>query len=135
MSFGTGVFIGNNVTFDIEIGAKLEVGSNVKITGYTVIGGSGRISIGSSTLVAEFVSIRDSDHGVKLGSAITNQPLSVGTVRIGSGAWIARGVAVLRGAEIGDGVVIGANSVVKSQIADQQIALGIPARAVRTRPE
>jgi acetyltransferase-like isoleucine patch superfamily enzyme len=47
--------------------------------------------------------------------------------------WLGRGVAVLKGAHIERGAVIGANSVVAGHIPANAIAVGAPARVVRYR--
>jgi acetyltransferase-like isoleucine patch superfamily enzyme len=51
-------------------------------------------------------------------------------IRIGRGTWVAERVSVLRGADIGECCIIGANSVVRGQIPPYSIAVGSPARVV-----
>lgn len=51
-------------------------------------------------------------------------------VRIGRGSWLGQNVCVI-GASIGKGCVIGANSVVLSDVPDYCVAVGAPARVVR----
>jgi acetyltransferase-like isoleucine patch superfamily enzyme len=53
-------------------------------------------------------------------------------VSIGDGSWLGHGTVVLPGAQIGRHVVIGANSVVTGSIPDYSVAVGAPARVVRT---
>ena len=52
---------------------------------------------------------------------------------IGNDVWIGVGVVVLRGVTIGDGVVIGANSVVTKDIPPFAIAVGSPAKVIKYR--
>jgi len=52
-------------------------------------------------------------------------------VVIENGVWIGESVAVLPGAHIGYGSVIGANSVVKGVIPPGSIAVGTPARVIK----
>lgn len=52
-------------------------------------------------------------------------------VAIGSNVWIAGNVTILAGAEIGEGCVIGAGSVVAGKIAPDTLAYGNPCREVR----
>jgi acetyltransferase-like isoleucine patch superfamily enzyme len=54
-------------------------------------------------------------------------------ILIGSNVWIGRGCAVLPGVNIGDGAVVGANSVVNRNIAAMVVAVGAPARTIRSR--
>jgi len=53
-------------------------------------------------------------------------------IRIGSGVWIGGGAIVLPGVTIGDGCVIGAGSVVTRDLPPFSLAVGNPARVVRT---
>ena len=50
---------------------------------------------------------------------------------IGENCWIAGNVTILAGAEIGDGCVIGAGSVVAGKIPANSLAYGNPCRVVR----
>ena len=52
-------------------------------------------------------------------------------VRIGSGSWLGFGTVVLPGADIGEHVVIGANSVVTGVIPSYTVAAGAPARVIK----
>ena len=54
-------------------------------------------------------------------------------VRIGRDCWIGARVMVLPSIEIGDGCIIGANSVVTKNIPSYCIAAGMPATKIRER--
>jgi acetyltransferase-like isoleucine patch superfamily enzyme len=56
-----------------------------------------------------------------------------GGIRVGDDAWLGFGVVVLDGVSIGKGAVIGAGAVVTSDIPDNAIACGVPAKVVRAR--
>ena len=53
-------------------------------------------------------------------------------VKIGSRVWIGAGAIILPGVTIGDNSVIGAGSVVTKDIPDNAVAVGSPARVVKT---
>jgi maltose O-acetyltransferase len=53
-------------------------------------------------------------------------------IRIGHGVWIGGGAIVLPGVTIGDGCVIGAGSVVTRDVPPDTLAVGNPARIVRS---
>ena len=77
--------------------------------------------------------------GVELGAACTllhGVTLQNGAgTRIGRGVFLANGVTVLAGSRIGDGSLVGAASVVRGEIPPASVAVGAPARVVRsTRP-
>lgn len=57
-----------------------------------------------------------------------DKPLS-----IGNDVWIGANVTVLRGIRIGDGAVIGANSLVNKDIPPYAIAVGNPAKVIKYR--
>ena len=59
-------------------------------------------------------------------------PLKGDTV-IGNDVWIGQNAVVLPGVHIGDGAIIGANSVVGSDVAPYVIVAGNPARTIRKR--
>ena len=48
--------------------------------------------------------------------------------------WIGTGVVVTKGVTIGDGAIVGANSVVTNDVPPFTIVAGIPARAIKKRP-
>jgi acetyltransferase-like isoleucine patch superfamily enzyme len=59
-------------------------------------------------------------------------PPAEAPVRIGAGSWLATGVTVLPGADIGRHVTVGAGAVVRGQIPDNTVVVGMPARVVRS---
>ncbi|MBD8218531.1 acyltransferase [Microbacterium sp. CFBP 13617] len=126
------MYLGVGAVVDVHPGARLFVGSGTKIMHYVVIAASIDVSVGELTQIAEFSSVRDSDHGLAVGSPMRDQLVSE-PVLIGSDVWIARSVAVLRGVSIGDGAVVGANAVVRSDVPSRGVAVGVPARVVRER--
>lgn len=133
LHFGKNIYFGKNIAIDVPLGGSLHIEDNVKFNMDIVVAASSSISIGAHTQIAEFVSIRDSDHGIALGELIVEQPLTYAAVSIGCDVWLARGVAVLKGSFIKDGAVIGANAVVRGLIPKNSIAVGIPARVIKER--
>ena len=132
---GDGVTLGPDVVVDVPEGATLELGDRVELSMQVMVAAAQHIRIGPDTMVGEFSSIRDGDHGTAAGPVMADQPTATTPVCIGQDCWIGRGVAVLRGALIHDGAVVGANAVVRGEIPARAIAVGIPCRVVRYRPE
>ncbi|MGI8818595.1 MAG: DapH/DapD/GlmU-related protein, partial [Gemmatimonadales bacterium] len=58
-------------------------------------------------------------------------PVSQGPIVIEEDAWLGAGCVVLPGVRIGRGAVIGANSVVVSDVPSLHVVAGQPARTVR----
>ena len=100
--------------------------------GSTVIGHQS-IEIGDDVWTGHYVHITDMNHGYDLVDrpiSVQNQPEE--PVSIGEGSWLGHGVVVLPGARIGRHVVVGANSVVTGEIPDFSVAVGVPARVIRS---
>jgi acetyltransferase-like isoleucine patch superfamily enzyme len=94
------------------------------------------IEIGAATIVADWVYICDFDHRFEdLSRPIKDQGIVKSPVRIGPDVWIGTKATVLRGVRVGQGCVVGANSVVNRDLPPHSVAAGIPARVVRNRLE
>jgi acetyltransferase-like isoleucine patch superfamily enzyme len=83
-------------------------------------------------LTAGNVYVADNSHTfVHVDTPILQQPIrQLSKVRIGSGSWLGQNVCII-GASVGKGCVIGANSIVTSDIPDFCVAAGAPAKVVR----
>jgi acetyltransferase-like isoleucine patch superfamily enzyme len=69
-----------------------------------------------------------------LSRSVTEQGWEdVGPMEIGRNAWIGMGSIVLPGVRIGEGCVVGAGSVVTRDLDDFAVAVGNPAKAIRSR--
>lgn len=53
-------------------------------------------------------------------------------VRIGNDVWIGRRVMIMPGVTIGNGCVIGAGAVVTKGIPDYSVAVGVPAKVIKS---
>jgi len=96
----------------------------------SVLSCSNRIVIGNHTMIGAECLITDSDfHGFPLGE---NRPVQTAPVEIGDYVFIGTRSIVLKGVKIGNKAVIGAGSVVASDIPENCIAAGNPARVIRS---
>ncbi len=132
---GGGTRIGRRVFFETYDGTAIKVGRGVTINDGVVIAAHAGVTIGELTLVGEYTSIRDANHGIRKGEPVRGQPQEAAEVRIGRDVWIGRGVIVTKGVTIEDGAVVGANSVVNSDVPANVIVVGTPARPVGERSE
>ena len=132
---GSGVFIGRNTILsckngDIVLQDEASIGFNCEVFS------ASRVEIGARTLMAAYAYVIGGDHRPD-GSdrPVLEQPRSSAGVRIGSGAWLGAGVKILDGADVGEAAIIGAGAVVRSPVPPRAVAVGVPARVVRTRGE
>ena len=117
----------------VEDTALLEIGDHVFIGRGVEFDLTQRISIGNHALIAPRCFITDHTHGVSATARIDEQQCLAGPVVIGNDVWLGAGTVVLPGVTIGDGAVVGANSVVTKDVAPMTIVAGAPARTLRKR--
>jgi acetyltransferase-like isoleucine patch superfamily enzyme len=113
--------------------AQIIIGDNCGITGGSIIAVD-RVEIGNSVLLGANVIIADTDFH-PLSPIERQQAGQGGAVRpvvIEDNVFIGTNAIVLKGVRIGTGSVIGAGSVVSSDIPPNVIAAGNPARPVRS---
>lgn len=132
------VKVGKNVTLYPGVylwGNDIEIGDNVDIGVGTIIYSKNGIKIGDNTIIAGQCYIIDSNHGMKVGELIREQEDSAEErgIVIGSDVWIAAQCSILKGACIHDHAVIGAQSLVNSEIPENTIAVGTPAKVMKYR--
>lgn len=134
------ITLGHNVTIYPDVmffgDGPIIIGNNVSIGNGTVIYASntdGGVTIGNDTQIAAQCYIIDMDHGTRDDELIRNQSNSVSPVFIGTDVWLSAGCIVLKGSIIHDGAIIGASSLVKGEIPQKTIAIGIPAKAIKKR--
>lgn len=113
--------------------AKISIGEKTTIGYHTHIFASEEISIGNDCLIAPFVYIVDSDHGIIKGKKINEQSNNTSPISIGNDVWIATHSIILKGVSIGDGSIIAANSVVIHDIPPNSIFGGSPAKKIGER--
>lgn len=130
---GKGCRLGRDIELGTEGEGRIRLGEEVRINrGCTLVSYAG-ITVGDFTIIGEYVSIRDANHGMGTDEPMRYQEHTASPICIGRDVWIGRGCCILPGTTIGEGSVIGANSVVTSDIPPYSIAAGSPARVVKKR--
>jgi acetyltransferase-like isoleucine patch superfamily enzyme len=115
------------VNISVENGAILTVGDKFFMNFGTSLVVRGETRIGNNVMLAPYASITDDNqHETEPGSITFKGP-----VIIGNNVWIGTSAVVNPGVSIGDGSVIGANSVVSRDIPPSSFAAGAPARVIR----
>lgn len=146
INLGEGLTLGKYCRFEVfphlmvsDERYKIMFGKNVQINDNVHICAMKSVKIGDNVLMASHVFISDNSHGSYAGDERDSSPdtppterlYSTAPVRIGDNCWIGEGVIIMPGVEIGYGCIIGAHSVVNSNIPDRTIAVGAPARVVK----
>jgi len=135
------VIIGNHTkektpfksTIRIGQDATVTIGDNVTCTSSVFISAveGASVVIGDDCMFASGVVVRSDDaHPIfDIETGVRANPAR--NVTIGNHVWLSDRVAVLAGAEIGDGSVIGLGAVVKKRIPNNCIAVGVPAKVTK----
>jgi acetyltransferase-like isoleucine patch superfamily enzyme len=134
----------------------IEIGEDARIREQVFVGGpqlpESRFVLGSRTIILQLAYINPTKpvvigddtgigghcliftHGAWL-SALEGYPVTYEPVTLGKSVWLPWRVFVMPGASIGDGSVIGANSLVAGAIPPNSLAVGSPAKVVRSSPD
>lgn len=138
IAIGSGVFVGAGswlqVLGNAQASVAIRVGDGTSIAGMCVLSAAESVQLGRAVLLARNVYIADHMHAFDdidlpvLAQGVTR----VAPIAIGDGAWLGQNVVVGPGVTIGRGAVIGANSVVLDDVPDYSVAVGAPARVVRS---
>lgn len=127
---------------NIQIQAGSRVDSQSQIGGNTYIGLNSyvtRSKIGRYVSIANNVSIGQGEHDlhrISTSSIFYQNPweaLTGKACEIEGDVWIGVDAVILRGVKIGFGAVVGANSVVTSDVPSFAIVVGAPARVIKFR--
>jgi len=112
----------------ITLGPKVVLGADVTVNAML------DVAIGEGSLLADDVLVIDFDHRTdRVDVPIRAQGTVSSPVRIGDDVWIGRGATVVRGVDVGTGCVVGAGAVVTRDLPPFSVAVGAPARVVRSR--
>jgi acetyltransferase-like isoleucine patch superfamily enzyme len=115
------------IAISVQTGAHLSVGDDVYMNGGTWLEVWHDVRIGNNVKFGPYSSlIDDNRHEVEPGAQLFKGP-----VIIGNDVWLGRNVSVMPGVHIGDGSVIGAHSIVTSDIPPKSFAAGAPARVIK----
>ena len=117
-----------------EPGIALAIGDGTSVSGNVVISAAHSVRLGKKVLLARGVYISDHIHNYgDTTTAVLDQGIGrLEPVEIGDGAWLGENVVVCPGVTIGRGAVIGANAVVTADVPAHSLAVGAPARVVRS---
>lgn len=132
------IFLGKRATLKqnviIQGKGTFVLGENSYIESFSVIGVNERIEIGKNVMIANSVSIRDTDHNFEdLDKPMLFQGIKTKPIAIKDNVWIGHGVVITKGITIHSGAVIGANAVVTKDVPENAIVGGVPAKIIKMR--
>lgn len=118
VSVGRGTFIGAHVTIDSFWPSSIKIGKNCGITADTII-------LSHKKDISDYsIHKGHSDYPFKVMGVIIKDNVHIGTNSV-----------ILPGVEIGKGAIIGAGSVVTKDVPAHCVAVGNPARVIKTFKE
>jgi acetyltransferase-like isoleucine patch superfamily enzyme len=118
------------------LGYGIKIGANSAADSYSFIGGGGPVVIGENVIMGEHVCFHPENHRFdQLDIPIKDQGMERKGITIEDDVWVGANVTFLDGVHVGRGSVIGAGSIVRGEIPAYSIAVGAPARVVRSRTQ
>jgi acetyltransferase-like isoleucine patch superfamily enzyme len=137
------IYIGDDVTFNGKLGIAsgrflaepaLHLGNRVVLGHNTMISVNQEVIIEDDVLMANGCWIADNDgHPRASDLRAAHQPLvarDIRPVRICRGAWLGHSVSVLKGVTVGEGAIVGAHSVIVSDVPPFALVMGNPAEVI-----
>ena len=155
-SLGENVLISKKAS--IYGASNMSIGNNVRIDDFSLLSGS--ITIGNNVHIAAYVSLFAGDAGIELGNYVGVSSRSViyattddysgeyltnptvpdkyknvinGKVTMREHSLIGTGCTVLPGVNVGDGVSVGAMSLINKDLEEWSIYVGIPCKRIKDR--
>jgi acetyltransferase-like isoleucine patch superfamily enzyme len=135
---------------------RITIGEDARIREQVYVGGpqlpESSFTLGSRTIILQMAYINPTKpvvigddtgigghcliftHGAWL-NAMDGYPVNYEPVTLGRSVWLPWRVFVMPGTTIGDGSVIGANSLVQGKIPPCSLAVGTPAKVIRSAPD
>jgi acetyltransferase-like isoleucine patch superfamily enzyme len=143
-TFGRGASMYKSSMLDIGPDGRFSLGDFAMLQGARVICDA-EVTIGACSMLSWLVLIMDSyrlprdaasrrrllERTAAARPRLLQSAAPPAPVRIGSNVWIGFGACILPGVAIGDGAIIGARSVVTTDIEPYSVVAGNPARFVR----
>lgn len=132
---GDHVYVGRNTILYCKNG-DIEIGENASFSANCIVFSSNKLTMKKNSVVAAYaylLSGGEYDLDDPTPFALQKGTCTKGPLEIGEDCWLGAGAKVLDGASLGDRVVLGAGAVANQPIPANSIAVGVPARVVKTR--
>lgn len=132
---GNGVRIADGVALHTSGAGRIIIGDRCSINRHSFLAAWSEVRLGSEVGIGPLVYIVDRHHRVVRGrSRLGGGGGQTSPVQICDKAGLGSSTVVLPGVTIGEGAMIGANSVVTRDVPPWTICAGVPARVLREQP-
>lgn len=116
--------------FYCDYGTNIQLGANFYSNHNLVILDGAPVIIGDYVFIAPNCVITTAGHALDKEQRAAGLEIAK-PITIGNYVWIGANVSILPGVTIGDGTIIGANSVVNKDIPAGVVAAGVPCKVIR----
>jgi maltose O-acetyltransferase len=120
-----------HLRFCCDYGYNIRLGKRAFVNYNCVFLDCATIEIGDDLQMGPAVQLYTATHPLDRATRVAGLEYAR-PIRIGDGVWIGGGAIVLPGVTIGDGCVVGAGSVVTRDLPPGSLAVGNPARIIRS---
>lgn len=114
--------------FYTDCGKNLKIGKNVFFNSGVKIQDQGGVTIGDGTLLGHNVVLATLDHNL---APNRRKNLIPAPIHIGNHVWIGANATICKGVTIGDGAVIAAGAVVVTDVPENTVYGGVPAKPIK----
>ena len=111
------------IPWHLKLGDCVVLSHDVRILNFT------DVTIHSMTVISQYVYLCTGTHDY----THPHFPLTFASIEVGQESWLASGVFIAPGVSIGNGCVIGANSVVTQDTPEWMVCAGNPCRPLKGR--
>lgn len=117
---------GNNIT--VTIGDRCTFTHDTQLCAQE---DNSQIFIGADCMFSHHINVRTSDSHLMYNTQTGERLNPSRNVIIGEHVWIAPEAKVMKGCTIGDGAIIGSNTIVTKDVPKNSLAVGMPAKIVK----
>lgn len=128
IDIGCNCLLQDRVYLRAGIDGRIVVGDGAALNSFVQMYGHGGISIGKDTQIGPNSVVTTTGHNY-LSSSLDSEYASI---NIGERVWVGANCTIIGGVNIGDQAVIGAGAVVTRDIPARCVAVGVPARVIRS---
>jgi acetyltransferase-like isoleucine patch superfamily enzyme len=130
---GNGAFLGRGTILSCKDG-DITLGDHVNIGFHSEIFSGSSVTVGRHGLFAAYTYLVGGGHEfARTDVPVIEQERRSRGITLGEDVWLGAGAKVMDGVTIGDHVVVGAGAVVTDDLPAGVVAVGVPARVVRSR--